>query len=466
MLDISRQRLMINLPLLNSIDDVVSRQLCAGCGACAAAAPEQYEMADVLEHGRRPVQQRDAPHDPAAEAAALHACPGREVAVTTTSEQEAQCIPELRPGWGPVLEIWEGWATEDRMRHEASSGGAATAIALAAINAAGMHGVLHTRARSDQPLLNETTMSRTREDLLRATGSRYAPASPCDGLGKIEQANGPCLFIGKPCDVAAASRLAAMRPTLAEKLGATIAIFCAGTPTTRATMRLLERVGVDDPADVVSIRYRGHGWPGETRILVKAKDGSLEERTLPYEQSWGEILTNDKQWRCHLCADHTGECADLSVGDAWQDRVEGEPGRSLILVRTERGRTLLQRAVESGHLEVRPAFSSALPRAQRNLLRGRGAAWGRLLACRLLLLPKPSYPGMALARYWRSELTWKERAQSVVGMAKRAVKRRLHARIRVELDRDRATSPPERAAPLPFSSENRRAGKRNARRAA
>jgi coenzyme F420 hydrogenase subunit beta len=445
----------MKLPVLNSIDDVVARQLCTGCGACAAVAPEAFAMADTLEHGRRPIAVGTGDAQRAASRSALAVCPGAEVRIDLTPKQETEHIAELRSGWGPVLEIWEGWATDETMRHRGSSGGAATAIALAAIESAGLSGVLHTRARIDQPILNETTLSTSREALLAAAGSRYAPASPGDGLPMIEAADGPCLFIGKPCDVVGARRVAERRPALARNLAGTMAIFCAGTPTTRATVRLLERLDVHDPRDVVSIRYRGDGWPGETRVVVRRPDGRLEERTLSYEESWGEVLTNDKQWRCHLCADHSGEAADLSVGDAWQDRVDGEPGRSLILVRTARGRELLTNAIASGSLEIRPVLTNALPRAQRNLLRGRGAVWGRLLACRLLLLPRPKYIGLPMFRFWRTELTRRERLQSVLGVAKRAIRRRLHVPISVRpWPAKTADQPDVGATPLPFSRES------------
>jgi coenzyme F420 hydrogenase subunit beta len=87
-------------------------------------------------------------------------------------------------------------------------------LALFAVERGGMYGVLHTAARDDVPYLNRTVMSRSRIDMLARTGSRYAPASPCDGLQAIEDAPAGCVFIGKPCDVAGANMAAALRPAL------------------------------------------------------------------------------------------------------------------------------------------------------------------------------------------------------------------------------------------------------------
>ncbi len=310
--------------------------------------------------------------------------------------------------------------------------------------------MLHIRSRRDAPYLNETVLSTTPAELLEATGSRYAPASPCEGLHLIEQAPAPCVFIGKPCDVAAAQLARRQRPALDERLGATIAFFCAGTPTTRATLRMLERMGVDDLTGVTSLRYRGRGWPGRATVTFR-RGALLGASSLSYEQAWGEILTHDKQWRCHLCADHTGEFADLAVGDPWQYPADpDEPGRSLILVRTRRGARILRLALESGHLEAAPVAPDTLPAAQPNLLRGRGAIWGRRVALRVLGLPAPKYTGFATFRFWCSELSWLERLRSLVGVARRAVVRGLWRRVPIRpFEAPASSTTPELPTPPP-----------------
>ena len=428
----------MKLSVLNSIDDVVSRQLCAGCGACAGLEPAQFEMVDVDDHGRRPQRRADAPRDPDALARAWQACPGRALE-HDFDRHDPELIDALTPEWGPVLAVYEGWATDDAIRHRGSSGGAATALALAALETKRAGGVMHTAARTAAPLLNHTVISRSREALLARTGSRYAPASPCDRLHELEQETEPVIFIGKPCDVAAVRRAERVRPQLRDQIAATIGIFCAGTPTTRATRRLLASIGVEHVEDVRSVRYRGDGWPGEFVATVRTEHGT-ETRTLSYEASWG-ALTNDKPWRCHVCADHTGEFADIAVGDPWYRPVEpGEPGRSLIVVRTERGRALLQHAVTAGTLTVEVRDPSILPASQPNLLRGRGAVWARRLACRLAGVPVPRQRGLPMFRAWWQTLTWRERAQSFLGTFRRIARRGLRHPVTITAD----TAPPPR----------------------
>lgn len=381
-------------------------------------------MVDDLETGRRPVLTK--PNGDGAREA-LKVCPG--VGLTRNVDPNQRGLDKsVLDHWGPVLSIWEGYASDAEIRHAGSSGGAATALALFGLEHGGMHGVLHIAARPDVPYLNHTVMSRTRAELLAATGSRYAPASPCDSLDLVENATGPCVFIGKPCDVAAASMCADQTPKLNDRLGITIAIFCAGTPSTRGTLEMIQAMGLDRNA-IESVRYRGLGWPGRARVA--ARNGStVEERSLSYEESWGDILEKHRPWRCRVCADHTGEFADISVGDPWY-RATGpdEPGRSLIVARTERGREFIQRAIHTGHLTAEGVGSETLSASQPNLLKARGAVWGRVLACRLAGVPAPSYRGMATFSNWVKHLgTW-PKAQSILGTFKRIVRKRLHRRL-------------------------------------
>ncbi len=407
-------------PRIRTVFDVAAAQLCTGCGACAYVDPQAIEMVDALEHGRRPWQIGEHREPRAREA--LQVCPG--VGLAHRGAPEPAEIRELRAGWGPVLEVFEGYAADPELRFEGSSGGAASALALHALERGGMHGLLHVAPRADAPYLAESVLSTTRAEILAATGSRYAPASPCDGLGRVERAPAPCVFIGKPCDVAAAQRAAELRPALRARLGLSIAIFCAGAPSTRGTLEFMRQLGVDDLASVREVRYRGRGWPG--RFAVRVVDGR-GERVLDasYAQSWG-VLQRHRQWRCYVCADHTGEFADVAVGDPWYREIPpGEPGRSLVLVRNERGRAAVAAARRDGYLVLEPASPGIVRASQLELLKTRGALFGRLWALWLTGAATPRFRGMPAFRFWLRELSVREKLQSFYGTWKRVLRRRL-----------------------------------------
>jgi len=410
------------VPRISSIEDVVERQLCTGCGACAWAEPQRFAMRDIPTFGRRPGYV-DNPADSTGKA--LECCPG----VGLTHDYYSLSPPvlkDLESCWGPVLAVHEGHAADPIMREKASSGGLASALATFALERMGAAGVLHVGQDPAHPLMNAPTFSESRSDVIASCGSRYSPASPCEALSRIEESMAPSVFIGKPCDVAAVRMAAAHSEGLARNTAFTIGFFCAGVPSTRGLLDLLKQQGVKDPSQVTSMKFRGEGWTGNWVAKWHDAAGAERRAELSYADSWG-FLQAYRQWRCHICPDHSGEFADIAVGDPWYRPVtQGEPGSSLIVVRTQRGCDILDAAVSAGYVTLtQQNVSHILPQSQKNLLKARGALWGRLTALRLAGVPVPNYEGFKTFEHWLKELSLFEKIQSVSGTLRRIYRRGL-----------------------------------------
>ncbi len=136
-----------------------------------------------------------------------------------------------------------------------------------------------------------------------------------------------------------------------------------------------------------------------------------------------------RPFRCYLCPDLTAEAADISVGDPWyRDLGEDDPGRSLILVRTKRGQEIFHEAMEQGYVTAEAADPGIIYRSQKNLLGKRQAIWGRLLAMKLLGIPRPKLEGFHLFENWL-DLPVKDKAKSVLGTARRIVQRKYYRKV-------------------------------------
>ena len=409
------------MPRIQKLSDVVDWRLCLSCGACAYICPEQkVQLMDFFAEGIRPV----------VDAAGCAAC--RQCLEVCPAVQSDFRNASLQPGsdstgsftkeWGPLVAMWEGHATDPEIRFKGSSGGALTALSAYCLEVLGMHGVLHIAQDPDDPVRNRTRLSRTRAELLSSTGSRYSPASVCNGLGLVEGAPSPCVIIGKPSEIAAVRNARKLRPDLDRKVGVTLSFFCAESPSTQGTVALLEKLGVDK-TKISDLRYRGLGWPGHFAPTIR---GELEPcQKLTYRESWA-FLQAFRPWSVQLWPDGTGELADISCGDPWYEQPDGaNPGFSLLVARTERGRDIIEGAMAAGYLTLKPAENWKLVKSQSGLVAKKGAVWGRRLALRLFGLPITRLEDLDLWHCWR-QLPFEDKLRSTFGTVRRILTRKLY----------------------------------------
>jgi coenzyme F420 hydrogenase subunit beta len=405
---------------IKNIKDVVDWGLCVGCGLCYDVCDKDaIELKNIKSKGIRPIVDNSKC---STECRCLSVCPGYSVDAALV-ENIPRNGDESELIFGPVLEIWEGYASDPDIRYAASSGGAVSALALYCLEKENMDFALHAGINPKNPLENVTVASKSREELLSHTGSRYAPASPCDSLSLIEDSEGQCVFIGKPCDTAAVTMARKQNAQLDSKLGLVLTFFCAGAPSTNGTIEVIKGMDIETD-DVNYLRYRGNSWPGSFTVSF---DQGKREKSISYMDSWGE-LQKYRQFRCYLCPDGLGQIADISCGDAWHTYKEGnnDPGNSLILVRTERGRQILHDAQESGYLELNPSNSAAVIAAQ-GLIYRKPEIFGRLLSMRMFFIPIPLYNGFSLFKSWMN-LSFSLKIRSILSTVKRILLRGLWRR--------------------------------------
>jgi coenzyme F420 hydrogenase subunit beta len=425
------------MPQIRKLSDVVDWRLCLGCGACAYICPEKkVKLVDFFAEGIRPVV---AVGDCGSCRECIDVCPAVQSDFRATALQPGLDVTDsYTREWGSVVAMWEGHASDPSMRFQGSSGGALTAIGTYCIEVLGMYGVLHIAQDPDDPIRNRTRLSRTRAELLAATGSRYSPASVCNGLGLAQAASAPCVVIGQPSEVAAVRNACTLRSALDQKVGVILSFFCAGSPATRGTVALLEKLGID-PARVGDLRYRGRGWPGHFAPVRRGESEPCQKMT--YRESWA-FLQAFRPWSVQLWPDITGELADISCGDPWYEEPDGtNPGVSLVLARTERGREIIEGAVAKGYLTLKSAERWKLVNSQSGLLAKKGAILGRRMGLRIFGLPVTRLEGLDLWHCWR-QLSFKDRLRSTLGTTRRILTRGLRKPMKLDPLKSVPVEPP------------------------
>jgi len=342
---------------VKSIQQVVAKKICCGCGACYVICPQR--CIEFVYGNRYNYPKVD-----------LEQCTGCGKCLKVCPS--AFLLKGIDPGFvpdGPESEIpcYLIYSPDDGIRLDSSSGGFITALILYLMEKNLADGAIVARAQGENPLVAESFLATDREAMLSARASKYAPVSSCVVLRQVLERPGRYVFVGTPCMIQALRNLQQLCEPLRQRIILAIGLVCAGMASRLSTKAYLIRYGVD-PSQVWRITYRGGGWPG--RFRAYAKDGTmlLDRPLLGDELSY--LVPCDHYLRCWNCLDHWGKFADLVVSDPWSDQmVQYErKGKSAVMVRTPAGEQAVQAAVESGALVAETISTAEMFGYNRHLL--------------------------------------------------------------------------------------------------
>jgi len=328
---------------------IVEDGLCLGCGLCAAVAPDAIE---IIRGGDGDLQAR-ANADFTTEQMDMvsRICPS--LRVEGLPAELGEMAPHQDLVWGPYVEMSLGYAAAPDIRHEASTAGILTMLAIYLLESGSVDAILHVKAADSPANFGVATISRSREDIVSAAGSRYGPTAALIDIEAALSSTERFAIVAKPCDLNALRNLAHIDSRVNQRIHYWMTMLCGGFQPDAAFNEFLQ--GHDMSADgLSSVRYRGYGCPGPTSLSYE--DGRQVD--FHYLDFWGE---DESQWsmplRCKICPDGIGEAADIVAGDAWDgaspDRQESksDPGFNSVITRTAKGEALYQAAIAAGLIE-------------------------------------------------------------------------------------------------------------------
>jgi len=378
-----------SLPAPVPLGSIVGQGLCMGCGLCQSiAGADRVRLEMHGEVGERPVVL--APLDEATLAAINVACPGIHCEGVSDGSRPQEVPIDLL--WGPTVWMGTGHATDEQVRFHASSGGALSALGRFLLDSGEVAFILHVAGSPAAPLRSAATLSFTVAEVMDASGSRYGPAAPLIDFKAVLDRGQPFAFIGKPCDISAIRNYATLDPRVDELLRYTLNFFCGGVSEFGKTMDYVRKVGLTE-SEVAHLRYRGDGCPGP--MVMKSHDG--REFKFDYNEMWEDENRWQLQFRCKICPDSIGECADVTVADVWPG---GKPdteglGFNGFIARTARGSRLLEAAVRAKAITITEDLEFAgLELAQGSHSRRKRGLKSRLRAFGDAGLISPTFEGL------------------------------------------------------------------------
>jgi len=322
----------------SSIEPVVRRKLCTGCGVCAGICPRDAITMAVNEKRGGYLPELDKGRCTQC-GICYEACPGHGVDFEGLSAALFGEIPE-DIALGRYLGCHVGHAAEESVRYNSASGGLVSALLVFALEEGLIDGALVTRMRRDQPLRPEPFIARAKEEILMAAGSKYCPVAADAILDEVLKGEGRIAVVGLPCHIQGLRKAEQCVPQLRKHIRYRISLACSLNYSFRGTERFLRSLGIARQ-DVQALQYRGRGWPGS--MWIRLKDGT--ERTVPLAEYYRQLGPYSLR-RCTLCSDMLGELSDLSCGDAWLPALvqTDDVGSSFVVSRTAEAEELLESA--------------------------------------------------------------------------------------------------------------------------
>lgn len=351
---------------MKNIESVVKDGLCTGCGTCAGICPNNAVEMHVTSGLLQPRVDSSKCNGCGL---CLKCCPGWEVDFEALNQTFFGHQPNDAL-LGNFLDCYVGHSNDYDVRFNAASGGIVSQLLIYALEKGIIDGAVVTKMRRDKPLLPESFIAKSRDEIVLASKSKYCPTSPNTVLKEVLKEDGRFAFVGLPCQIHSLRKAEMNIKGLKEKIILHIGLFCSHTVNFNGTYFLLRKLGVT-PGRVREIAYRGMGWPGCMFIRLKGD----EVLTLQYVGSWNAYWPPFSSFfftplRCLMCMDETNEFSDVSVGDAWLKELKTERiGKSIIVVRTEKGREILDLASSTGVLTLKPINPSKVKRSQAEPLK-------------------------------------------------------------------------------------------------
>jgi coenzyme F420 hydrogenase subunit beta len=260
------------------------------------------------------------------------------------------------------------YSTKDKIRFDSSSGGTVTSLLIYALDKGIINGALVTKMSKEHPIMPEPFIAKTKEELIEAAKSKYCPVPTNIAIREILKHDGKIAVIGLPCHLKGFELAEKVNQTLKEKIVLHLGIFCSHTDTFNGIQYVLAKCNINI-ADIEEISYRGGGWPGGINIRLKNGVEKKVPLTTPLWMAFHDSLFFSPHC-CLFFSDVTAESADISFGDPWLPEIMSteKKGKSILIVRSERGRELLNSAVIDGEVAVSPIDLDTVITSQKTFI--------------------------------------------------------------------------------------------------
>ncbi|RNA65328.1 4Fe-4S dicluster domain-containing protein [Prosthecochloris sp. ZM_2] len=320
---------------------VVDNRLCLSCGACAAAC------------SRKSISFHETPGGylyPEIDFATcvhcelcLDVCPG------------IHYIPQIHDTYlkashsDSIQNALVGRATDDKVYYNGQSGGVVTALLEDILERHVVDAVLCAGMSYFSPPRGEALLIADANDLGKSQKSKYVPVPLLENLRDYLKHYKSIAVVGLPCHMHGLELLKKVIPDLEDKIPLRIGLICDRILTAKSIDWLAKQATVKPVSHIIYRDKSRSGYPGDPSI--EASDGEIIMLKAADRMAIKDFFT---LVRCRLCLDKMNAGADIVCGDPHGiDGVNRVHGETLVLVRSKRGKKIIDDAVGEGVIKLR-----------------------------------------------------------------------------------------------------------------
>ena len=336
----------------NVISTIVEKDLCVGCGLCAAMCPEYKLAMQFNNFGEyNPVQNKECVKECGL---CLKVCPFADGNDNedTLGKILYGSIPGIchRSETGYYLDSYVGYAPETRCN--GASGGMATWLLSTMVKQGIVDHVIAVVPNEDPDRLFRFAILSDPASVTASAGSVYYPVELSGVLKEIRSRPGKYAVIGLPCYIKAV-RLAAQRNReLKERIVFTFGLVCGQMKSKFYTDYLSVISGVVPPLKKVHYRGKSSKKPSSF-FYYSCENKNGDTGKVFYNEGVSRVWSN--RWftlsACNYCDDVYAECADVVFMDAWlPEYIPDYKGVNLLLLRSAAVKEIFDEGIKSGKI--------------------------------------------------------------------------------------------------------------------
>lgn len=355
---------------VNNINKTLKADLCTSCGICEGACPTGA-ISTIVEKGNfRPTVNKEKCTNCGR---CVKACPGLGVDLVRLADKYQSENTNHDKMVGRYEKCFTGYSNDFEVRFHSASGGMVSQFLIWLLENKKIDGAVVTRFNQDSPLLVKTFIANTREDIISARSSKYAPVTLNRVAQDIKAASGSrYVIVGLPCHIQGLRKLMEIDKKLRDKVVGLFGIYCSCGRSFYMTEHVFKERGI--PKDKITyFQYRDEGCLG--KMVVKVPEGDANSIRVVNNNS-ESVLSNDERSykehyqsyyhplrsffiprRCLFCIDHYAELSDISFGDIHiKPYSDDKIGVNSIIVKNKTWLRLLEECQKAGaiYLDVVP----------------------------------------------------------------------------------------------------------------